>query len=536
MSEIIIKDGTVVDGSGNPWFRADITIEDGKIAGVGRLGSDAERVIDARGLMVCPGFIDLHTHSDIIILVNPRAESFIRQGITTQIVGNCGYSAAPIRKETAELNTLIFRYPEVDVNWETLGGYFSRLEEQGTSINTGSWVGHNTVRISVMGCEMRAPTREEMEEMKGLVAQALEDGAFGLSSGLIYTPGNFAEISELIELCKVSAMYGGIYNTHLRSMLDDFIEATKEAIEIAEKAGLPLQIAHHSPTAPPNWGKTEESLRLILEARERGIDVTNDLHGYLWGSSSLKHGLPPWVLEGGSEKTSEKLRDPRNRERIMREMKGEIPTPEWKTRTCATYLPSVGSWDQIIIIESKAEWTGNSIKEIAESARQNPWDSYFEILAEDPDVLILQRLYSEGDRQRNFNSPFSMVSADASSIAASELFIKARFHPKNYGTFPMILRKYVREKQVLTWEGAIRKMTSMPAQKLKLWNRGLIRPGMWADIVVFDPKTIADRATYEDPHQYPKGIYYVLVNGVVTVEEGEHTGALAGNVLRHKTN
>jgi len=542
---LVIKNGFLIDGTGNPWFRADIGISGGKIAKVGRLDTrDAERIIDARQLIVSPGFIDIHSHSDLTLLINPRTESKIRQGVTTEVTGNCGSSSAPTNKETVAFlkDDWGLEAKEVAWNWSTFGEYLDQLEKQGVALNVVSLVGHGTVRIAVMGVDKRSPTAKELEEMKQLVAQSMEGGAFGMSTGLVYLPGCYADTSELVKLCKVVAKYGGIYTSHIRGERETIIEALKEAIEIGEKAGVPVQVSHNCPKYGGS-GKLKEMFKIYEAARARGVEVTtdNDAHTDFNPESILV--LPQWAQAGGVEKTIERLKDSETREKIKKEIKEDkSPGPGY----CG--LVKHGRWDRIFLFHCKKnkELIGKNFEEIAEiKGATDPFDAYFDmIIEEEGDVSGLFNYIEEEDIRTLLKNHLMMVSTDGEATAPYGALGKIQSYcPCSYGEYPYILERYVREEKIITLEEAIRKMTSFPAQKLGLRDRGLIREGMWADIVVFDINTIKDRATNRYPytfplsnypHKYPKGIEYVLVNGEVVVEKGEHKGVLPGKVLRHQ--
>lgn len=530
--DIIIRNGRVVDGTANPWYRADVAIEDGKITKMGGLNSSqADTVLDARELVVSPGFIDMHTHSDIPLLLNPRAESSVRQGVTTEVLGNCGYSCAPVSDATREqlVGNLLAYSPEVAVDWHTIGEYLDRLEEGGIAHNAATLLGHGTLRIAVMGLESRLPNNEELEEMKALAAESMEGGAFGMSTGLVYAPGNSSSTEELVELCRVVARYGGIYATHVRS---EGVEAVVEAIEIGERAGVPVHLSHHPTGTFIMRGKTEKTLRLVDEARGRGVEVTCDLHPYLWGLTALTATLPGWAFEGGPERMLERLRDPRVREELKKAMVEGTSTVHQLIRA--------GLWDRILLgsSEGSPSLVGRGFEEIARLKGTDPRDAVLDVLMAEglglQSAFILAETYSETDVRNVMAHPTSMIGADGFALAPYGPLAKLGFHPRSYGTFPRVIQEYVREKGVLTLEDAVRRMTSAPAQRLGLRDRGLVRDGMWADIAIFDPERIGDRATYKEPSRYPAGIEYVLVNGVIVVMEGEHTGALPGRALRHR--
>ena len=542
--DLIICDGVVVDGTGNLWFKADIGIKNGKIVSVGKLKrSVADEVIDASGLIVCPGFIDVHSHSDFTLLVNPRAESKVRQGVTTEIIGNCGFSAAPLTSEYA-LNWASKRLAKFNLKptWRTFGDYLDYLDKLGLSINVASLVGHSTVRICVMNFDAREPSSDELSEMKRLIAEAMEDGAFGMSTGLVYPPGRYAKTEEIIELCRVVASYRGVYASHIRGERETIVEAVLEAIRIGEESGVSVQISHH-PAKIGGWGRSRDTLKLIDEARSRGVDVTCDLHPYIAGSTGLSSLLPPWAQEGGASKIIERLMDPQIRERIIRDMIEEpVPGPG----PCG--LVKRGMWDRLFLVYCKRnrDLVGLSFAEIAKRMGVDPFTAYFNLLIEEKGSgYVLGFYYNEDDIRRVLLHSASMIGSDGYALAPYGVLGEGRMHPRSYGTFPMVIRKYVKGvsrselmndegSSIISIEEAIKKMTSLPAQKFGLLDRGIIRPGFWADIVIFNLKEISDTATYLNPYQYPVGIKYVLVNGELVIKEGEHTGKMAGRVLRHQ--
>jgi len=524
--EVIIKNGYLVDGTGNPWFEADIGVKSGKLMEIGDLSSeDANRIIDVKGFVVCPGFIDMHSHSEYSLLVNSKAESKIRQGVTTEVNGNCGYSPAPIEGLTAEDTEEAEEY-KLDLDWSTLGEYLDRLERQGIALNVAQLVGHGTIRNAVMGYKKRQPTSEELDKMKALVAQAMEDGAFGMSTGLFCLPGGFADAEEVTELCKVVAKYGGICTSHIRGEGDPLIEAVAETIEIGERANIPVEISHHKACGIQNWGKIEKTLRMMEEARSRGVDVTCDVYPYEACGADLVSMVPNWAHEGGIDKLCERLKDPKNYERIKKEMLEGLP--DWESTV------KQSGWQRIMVIGWKEhkEFEGKTLAEIAELKGVDPFDLTFDLIVKKESPELIDLAMSDKDVCTVIKHPLSMVGSDGWALAPYGVLDESKTHPRSYGTYPRILRKYVREEKVLTIENAIRKMTSFPAQKLGLRDRGMIREGMWADVVVFNPKTVMDKATYEDSHRYPEGIEYVLVNGGIVIDEREHTGALLGKVLR----
>jgi len=516
--DIILKNGRIVDGTGNPWYKADVGISGDRIESIGDLnGAAYERMIDAEGLIVAPGFIDTHSHSDYVILLNPMVESKIRQGVTMELVGHCGGSAAPMNEAVREHREKYMRKrlgDDFEFKWETMAEYLDLVDAQGASYNITALVGHGTVRQNVMGYVDRAPTEAELEEMKGLVASAMEDGAFGLSTGLIYIPGVFAETEELIELTKVVAEHDGLYFSHIRGEGETLLEAIEEAIKIGEEAGVPVQIAHFKATGESNWGKTVDSLRLVAEGRAKGIDVVFDQYPYIASSTGLSSRLPHWAQEGGSDVMLERLRDPATRKKIK-----DAITPN---------LSSI----MIASAKNNTQYEGKRVTEIAEKEGKDSRDVVLDLLlAEEAQVQIVSFGLSEEDVRRVMRSPYGMVGSDGSAIAPHGILGEGKPHPRSYGTFPRVIGHYVREG-VLSLQEAVRKMTSAPALHLGLKDRGLLREGYKADITVFDPEKVKDEATFIDPHQFASGIPYVIVNGVVVIDESEHTGKLPGVVLR----
>jgi len=529
MFDVIIKNGKVIDGAGNPWFKADVGIDGQKISAIGRLSAEkASKIIDADGLAVSPGFIDMHSHSDFELLVNPKAESKIRQGITTEVIGNCGESAAPLndlmKAETRKTDSLI-EEAELQLDWSTMKDYLNKLGRQGVAVNVVPLVGHGNLRVYTMGFVDSPPTKTELEEMKKRLAQAMEEGAFGMSTGLIYPPGCYAETDELIELSGVVASYGGIYTSHIRDEGDKMLESVKEAIGIGGEAGIPVEISHHKAEGKVNWGKVKESLKMIEEVRDRGIDVTCDVYPYVAASTVLSAELPHWAHEGGTEKLVQRLTDAETRARLIREMREESPDQ-------ASML-EVDIWDvtQIARCKNHPNLEGKTVSEIAQTKHMDAFELVFDLLIDDAAISIVGFHMCEDDVCTVLRHPVSMIGTDASAVAPYGVLGKGKPHPRSYGTFPRVLGKYVREERILTLENAIRKMTSLPAQKLGLRDRGIIREGMRADITIFNPETITDRATYQNPHQYPDGVEYVIVNGKIAVGERGHTGVLAGGVL-----
>ena len=529
--DVLIRGGRVVDGAGNPWIYADVGIRDGLIVAIGRLeDAGARRTIDATGMVVSPGFVDMHTHSDYALLVDGKAESKIRQGVTTEILGE-GSSPGPLLGEAeASTRESLARYGLGEPDWRTLGEYFARLERQGTATNVASYVAAGQVRVAVMGYQHRAPSPEELEEMRGLVVEAMEDGAMGLVTAL-EGPHEVTTTEELIELSKVVSRFGGIYATHLRGQAETLMEAIGEAIEIGEQARLPVEIFHIKVAGKPNWGKMPQALALIESARARGLDVTADQYPYIAGAHPFLPLLPTWALEGGVEKTMERLRDPELRRRMKRDI--EQGLQGWR----GNYVQQTGGWGGVMISDTRTEKNkyliGKTLAQNGAMRGQDPAQAFFDLmLEENGQVFGILFHMNERDVQTAMRAWWVSIGSDGSALAVEGPLSEGQPHPRNFGTFPRVLGHYVRDLKVLSLEDAIRKMTSLGAQRLGLRDRGFLREGYWADVVVFDPERVADKATFEDPKQYPEGIAYVLVNGTVVLENGTHTGARPGHVLR----
>jgi N-acyl-D-amino-acid deacylase len=536
--DLIIRNGRIIDGAGNPWYKGDLAIAEGKIVTIGKsLKAEAKEAIDATGLVVAPGFIDAHSHSDSGTLFYRQMESTIMQGITTVVAGQCGSSIAPINPEYVEV--LEKRYaswlpPEVNfkITWSTFDEYLKEEEKDGLGANVAHMVGHGAVRVASMGFEAREPTLGELDRMREHTAEAMEAGAYGLSTGLIYPPGIFAKTDEIIEVAKVAAKYGGVYDSHIRGEGKTLMKSLEEAIAIGEKSDLPVHISHFKAATRSIWGKSADSLALLERAREKGLDITMDQYPYKAGSTSLVTCLPPWAHEGGMERLLERLQDPELREK----MRGDIEKglPGWEN-----FAGELG-WENVYVTRVKTEESklveGKNIEEIREM-RGDPdaFTSLFElILEEEGAVGMVIFAMDEEDVRRIMRHPLQMVGTDSGSSSTTGYMRRGKPHPRGYGTYPRILGRYARELGVLSLEEAVRKMTSFPAQRFGILDRGLLRPGMWADITAFNPKTVIDTATYQDPHQFPEGIEYVLVNGSVAMDRGKYNGALAGKTLRRR--
>ncbi len=537
--DIVVRNGRIVDGTGNPWFHGDVGIRDGKISTVRQLkGAAATQKIDARGLVVCPGFIDTHSHSDSTVLFDNRLESTVRQGITTSVVGNCGESLAPVPPEKTREFLRFFSIlapPGVTIDsipWSTFREYIDHAEERGCAANVAHLVGFGAIRIAGgPGFEDRASTFQELEWMKSFVTEAMEAGAFGMSTGLIYAPQVFAGTDEIIELARVVGGYGGLYASHIRGEGETGVRAVRECIEIVGKSGCPRgQISHHKVAGPPYWGASKETLRLIEEANARGVNVTCDQYPYNRSMTSLTAVLPPWAHQGGSDRLLERLKEPETRDRIKRDITRGIQG--WEN-----WIKD-GGFERIYLSCAKTKrWQdmeGKNLTEITQiKDKTDAWETLFDILLDEKaEVSITADMMSQEDIARIMTGRYTMVGTDASGVAPTGVLGYGKPHPRYYGTYPRILGKYVREEGLLTLEDAIRRMTSFPAQRMGLADRGLLKEGMWGDIVVFDPDTVIDRATFLEPHRFPDGIIHVLVNGEVVVENNTQTERLPGRVLR----
>lgn len=519
----VIRNGQIIDGSGNPWFKADVGINDDRVALVGDLCKfEARRKIDAKGFIVCPGFIDVHTHSDVSFLVNPKADSKIKQGVTTEIVGNCGNSPAPITELGKNYYSDRYENEGIDIDWMTVAEYLQGLETNGLPLNLGMLMGHGTIRASVMGFADRIPTQKELESMKDLVASGMRDGAFGLSSGLKYSPGYYSKPEEILELCKVVHKYGGIYTTHLRAQGGSLIESVDETIKVGRNASIPVHISHLKVKGRSNWGKARNVLRIIDEARDSGVDVTFDQYPYTAAGGSFFSMTPGWAREGGTKRFLERLMVPEQRRKIEAEL---MEHEDW-----------IGPENTIIAnFAPDRSYEGKTLQEIANLRNKSPESVVCDLLIEaDGNVSVVKFHIWEDDVRDIMTHQAHMVGSDGSSLAPNGVLGIGKPHPRNYGCYPRFLGRYILKEKILSLEDGIRRMTSFPAKRFNLTGRGLLYVNMFADIVVLDPKTIIDGATYKNPHQYPRGIEYVLVNGIIAVENGKFTEQLNGKILRHQ--
>lgn len=528
MFDVLIHNGRIVDGTGSPWFRADIGIEAGKITAVGPLsGAGARETIDAKGQIVCPGFVDIHSHADYTLLVEPKAESAVRQGVTTMIVGNCGHSAAPLSRSD-DLKNVVLGYLAdalVPVTWRRFTEYLRTLEQRGTAINVGSLVGHNAIRVAVMGYDARRASADELAQMKRLLSEALEEGALGFSTGLEYIPASSSDTQEIIELCKVAATYKRFYATHVRQRDYKAIEAAEEAIQISQAASIPLQFSHLSPRI---WAPRDANTRMIGmidRAADEGLEATFDSLVYPFGASTLSGILPPWALEGGSAKALERLRDPRSREHIK-----AYRYPMFK------FVVS-GQWDQITLYHSQKNphYSGLTFEEIGRDRGKDPHDAILDLMLEEGSdfygMMWSANSQDEKEIEIALQHPRCIAESDGLTLAPYGPLANMH-HPFTYGWVARVLGRYVREKKLFPLEEAVRKMTSFPARKAGLRDRGLLREGMWADVVILNEGQVQDNTSVKSPDAYPSGFRLVLVNGKIVFDGNTHTGALSGTVIR----
>jgi N-acyl-D-amino-acid deacylase len=523
--DLVIVGGLVYDGLGGPATAADLGLVGGMIKAVGRIpASRGKAVIEAKGLAVAPGFIDVHDHTDLSLLADPRAESAVRQGVTTLISGQCGSSLFPLAESVLEeVRSNAKAQYAVEVDWRDLKGLQARLEKGGTAVNFATLSGHGSLRGAAMGFNDRPPQPEEMERMKALLAEDLAAGSFGLSTGLEYTPSGFAAADEIIALCRMVAARGGVYATHMRDEGDRLVEAVEEAIAAARASGASLQISHLKTAFPRNWGKLDEVLGLIERARAEGIDVTADRYPYIAGSTGLDINFPAWARQGTTDEFLARLKD----EKLDKRLREYTDERERK----------LGSWDKVVISgvvgEKNKVYEGLNILQASERAGKQPYEFMRDLIVEERDnVDTVIFMMNEDNLKRILAHPLVLIGSDSSVRATGGILAQGKPHPRGFGTFPRVLGKYVREDKLFSLETAVKKITSAAAAKFKLEGRGIVKPGAFADIVVFDPAAIADKATWEDPHQYPTGISHVLVNGRPVIAEGRHTGAAPGRVLR----
>jgi len=527
--DILIINGHIIDGTGSPWYSGDIGIRDGKVAAIGRL-TDAprKRTIDAHGKVVAPGFIDMLGQSEMTILVDPRLPSKIYQGITSEITGE-GSSIAPLNDAILQSDRSDYDHYKINPDWRTFRQYFARIEKQGMGINLASYVGATQVRRIVLGDDDKQPTPAQLDQMKSLVRDAMKDGAVGVSTSLEYAPAPYAKTDELIALASEGGKFGGIYATHMRNESDTVLESIDEALRIGREAHVPVEIWHLKVAGKSNWGRMPEVVAKINAARAAGADVTADTYAYTAWGNGFSAFIPPWAHDGGTAKLVERLKDPATRERIRKDML--TPSKDWDNE-----WQEIPGPDAIMISDvEKPELLplqGKRLSEIAKLWNKDPMDALFDLLIQDPSTGVAVFGMSQPDVTLALQQPWVSVDNDSEGTSPEGILGQAHPHPRAYGTFPRVLRKYVREDKALTLEDAIRKFSALPAQRMGLTDRGVLKLGMWADVVVFDPATIHDRATFDNPNQFSEGMEYVLVNGVPVIEEGQMTGKLPGKVLR----
>jgi len=527
--DLVIINGHIIDGTGSPWYSGDVGIREGKIAAIGNLTAAVrKRTIDAAGKVVAPGFIDMLGQSELSILVEPRLPSKIYQGITTEITGEGG-SIAPLNDAIIQSDRPGYDHYKITPDWRTFRQYFARLEKQGMGINLASYVGATQVRRIVLGDDDKQPTPEQLEQMKMLVREAMKDGAVGVSTALEYAPAPYAKTEELIALAAEGGNFGGIYSTHMRDESNSVLEAIDEALRIGREAHVPVEIWHLKVAGKNNWGRMPEVVAKINAARASGADVTADTYAYTAWFNSFSAFIPAWAHDGGDAKLVERLKDPITRDRIRKEMLTsskdwdneweEIPGPD-------AVMIGVVQNPKLLPLQ------GKRLSEIAKLWNKDPMDALFDFLIADPDSEVAVFGMSQPDVTLALQQPWVAIDNDSSGTSPEGILGQEHPHPRAYGTFPRILRKYVREDKALTLEDAIRKMSALPSQRLRLTDRGVLKAGMWADVVIFDPTTVRDLATFDNPNQLSEGMEYVLVNGTPVIDHGKMTGALPGKVLR----
>jgi N-acyl-D-aspartate/D-glutamate deacylase len=512
--DTIIRGGKLVDGTGNPWRMADVGIRQGKVAAVGDLKTaQAARLIDATGLIVAPGFVDIHNHSDNTVVTDGNAESMVRQGVTSMIFGEGG-SAAPDKDGFADFNA-----------------YFAQLLKQGVSTNIGSYVGSSQVWTYVRGHKAGPPTTAELDRMRELVRTAMRQGALGVSSSLSGPPGSWIDTNTLVEMCKVAAEYGGIYSTHMRTEGQGVFESVGEALDIGRRAQIPVDIIHLKLADHKLWGRMPELISTIGQARENGQQVEAHVYPYRAGQNNLSSIIPPWAHEGGRDAMLARLKDPAQRARIRQQVEKGIPGTNWYNHYTAT-----GSWEGMLLVSLSSpeykKFEGKRMNEVIKTIGGDAIDVLFKVLQDNQgSIPTIYFHHNEDDMRHALRQPFVSIGSDGSAVKAEGPLARGNPHPRYYGTFPRVLGRYVRDEKVITMEEAVRKMTSANAAKIGVYDRGVIRPGMWADISVFDPATVIDNSTWDKPHQYATGIEYVLVNGQLVLAKGQHTNARPGQII-----
>lgn len=526
--DVIIRGGTVYDGSGRRPVKADVGIKNDRIATIGNLSrATAPTVVDARGLAVAPGFINMLSHSETSLIVDSRSLGEIKQGITTQIFGE--FSMGPLNDQMKQRGRNSRGDVRFDIEWTTLVEYLSYLERRGIPQNVASFIGASTIREYVIGLEDKPPTPEQLDQMRELVRREMEGGALGITTALIYPPAFFAKTEELIELCKVAAKYKGKYTTHMRSEANQLIEAVEETIRISREAGLPAEIYHLKAAGEANWPKMDQVIKMIERARRQGLKITADMYTYTAGGTGLDASMPPWVFDGGREAGYHRLQDPEVRKKIADAIR--TPSNDWEN-----LYNLAGSPDRLVLASFRSEklkpLVGKTLGEVAKMRGKDPIETIMDLVLEDRSRIgTIYFLMNEDNIKKQIRLPWVSFGSDAASIAPEGTNLRSAAHPRAYGNFARLLGKYVRDEKVISLSEAVRRLTSLPATNLGLAQRGFLRKGMFADVVVFDPQSISDRATFENPHQLSVGVRDVFVNGVQVLKNGDHTGAKPGKAL-----
>jgi dihydroorotase/N-acyl-D-amino-acid deacylase len=527
--DLVIINGHIIDGTGSPWYSGEVGIRDGRIAAIGHLAdASRKRTIDAAGRIVAPGFIDMLGQSEVTILVDPRLPSKIYQGITSEVTGE-GNSIAPLNDAIIQSERVEYDHYKLTPDWRTLREYFARLEKQGMGINLATFVGATQVRRMVLGDDDKQPTPSQLDQMRSLVRDAMKDGAVGVSTSLEYAPAPYAKTEELIALAAEASKFGGIYATHMRDESNSVLPAIDEALRIGREGHLPVEIWHIKVAGKANWGRMPEVVAKINAARAAGADVSADTYAYTAWFNDFSAFIPPWAHDGGSAKMIERLKDPAMRERIRKDML--TPSTDWDNEWQEIPSPEaimVGA----VLNPQLLPLQGKRISEIAKLWNKDPLDTIFDFLIQDPLSSVAVFGMSQPDVTLALQQPWAAIDNDSEGTSPDGILGQAHPHPRAYGTFPRILAKYVREEKALTLEDAIRKFSALPAQRMRLTDRGVLKAGMWADVVIFDPATVHDRATFDNPNQLSEGMDYVLVNGVPVIDHGKMTGNLPGKVLR----
>jgi len=546
MLDLLIKNGKIMDGTANPWFYGSVAVKDGKIVKVGLVdGDSAKQEIDAKGLVVAPGFVDIHTHADFILPLKNHVqilEPFVRQGITTLVVGNCGYSPAPINPKTLDLMkkyTGFVQGGELTWEWHDMKGYLDFIEKQGVAFNVVPLTSHGAIRIYVKGFDSGPATRAEREEMAKLARQAMEQGAFGLSAGLIYPPGSYSDTDELIAICKPLKDFGGVFTCHLRGESEVLLSATKEIIKVGEANGIAVEHSHLETYGKEYWAQRDRLIALHDEARARGIDITYDIIPYTAANTTIMAILPPWSLEGGVDKLIERLQDRETRKRIEQDVAEAQPGwPPWLPGGWPNSFAKSSGWDNIVVIwvgsKANKHLEGKILSEIAKGAGKTPFDAAADLIVQERGQIMALYFGFDGDMETDEGKRKLIANPRAAINTDAILTGRGVSHPAAYGAFPRVLGYFSRELGLFTMEEAVRKMTSMSMQRFGIMDRGLIRPGFFADLTIFNPETVNETGTYFDPAHFPEGIKYVIINGAPVVENGVYNGELCGHVLRKR--